>query len=385
MSRHRGEKGAILGLGALAGIAGGTWKFLEFTTKVKKLHDVGSENAVFVRLLANVRADVRETERLLHLREVKAAMATNPEKVRWIRETISRMRTVMEEMARHTERVEGDMERRKWGWFGGAHVGFRHRLRWLLDEYEKLVHRRMELAMAHQSLLAVMEFLGQFEPLACCQKEGERKVRIDVEREIFDERNGRRERFEDEKEEFVDVRRRGLVDDKDRDFVDARRRTVIDERDERDERDRAFVKGREERIEMVDLEQEEDTRYGRSHGGGHKKGARSRSNELGAADYLRPRRAYDFDTPDNRTSYREERFDVRDGNRDSEIIREKRIYKERPERDDRTVSTIKAHFASGFANPTIYRLFENEGNTIVTDTYGHTGHRVACNISQYEE
>lgn len=133
---HAGEKATFVGLAGLAGLAGGAYKFGEFLTKVKRLHDVGSENAVFVRLVANVQADLRETERLLHLREVKNALRTTPEKVRWIRDSIRRVSFVLEEMAKYTGRVGEDLDEgkhRRWGWIpfvgGGAHVGIRNRLR----------------------------------------------------------------------------------------------------------------------------------------------------------------------------------------------------------------------------------------------------------------
>ncbi|KAF2101013.1 hypothetical protein NA57DRAFT_55079 [Rhizodiscina lignyota] len=343
----KGEAATVIGLGAMAGIVGGTYKFAEFLTRAKKLHDVGSENAVFLRILANVRADLRETERLLHLREVKEALATNADKVRWIQETMSRVHGVMEEMSKYTRRVEGDLERRKWGWFGGAHVGLRHRMWWLLDEYEKLVNRRMELAAAHQSLLAVLEFLSQFEPLACCSEQGkegrggEKRVRIDVEKEVFDERGGRGEfdRRDSGRTEFFDERdrRTEFVDERDRDFVDVRRsRTVVDDRGERD---RAFVEGREDRITMVDQEREGDN-YGYAGGDGpRRETARSRGGEVDAA-YYRQRRAYDFDEPDNRTVHRQKRvydWDVRDRDRDEEVIRERSVYTEGRGRDNRTV------------------------------------------------
>jgi hypothetical protein len=108
-----------------------------------------------------------ETERLLALPQVKSALARNRAKVRWIQGTITDVRVALEDFASFTQRVKGDTDRGSW-------VGLRNRAWWLLEEYEKLVHRRMEVSTSHAALLEVMTYLGSFEPLACCYPDGDR-------------------------------------------------------------------------------------------------------------------------------------------------------------------------------------------------------------------
>ena len=88
MPKHSGHGGAeAFGLGALSAgavisaIAGG-YKFAEFLVKAKKLHEVGGENAVFVRMIQRVHIDLIEIERLLALPAIKEALSRSPEKVR---------------------------------------------------------------------------------------------------------------------------------------------------------------------------------------------------------------------------------------------------------------------------------------------------------------
>lgn len=334
---HGGEIAAGIGLASLAGIAGGTYKFAEFLTKVKRLHDVGGENAVFVRISENVRNDLRETERLLHLRDVKEALRTKPSRVRWIQSTIGRVRSVLEDMDKYTGRVDEDVEKRQNRWFGlgwGTGVKLRHRLRWVLDEHEKLDNRTLELSTVHQSLMSVMEFLAQFEnrdSYAEGERRGtDRRVEFDVRRESFDE---------------------GFDEPRGSDTQVYKERTVY-ERDGADRdmhfrgsRGQDFVEGR--RIEMVDRDVgiDVDAEYGYAGGDGPR-----RSSHIQTA-----RRAYDFDEEEDRIisktkrvyEYDEPRHhdhhgawvrkkhthehDVRGSDRDREVIREKRVYHE----DDR--------------------------------------------------
>jgi hypothetical protein len=168
-SGHHGLEAFGLGalsLGAVVSAIAGGYKFAEFLVKAKKLHEVAGENAVFVRIIQRVQVDLIETDRLLALPEVKRALSKSPQKVTWIRKTISALRESLEEMAGFTEHVQRDVDR-------GRRVGLRNRLRWVLDEHEKLVHARMEVAMNHLGLIQVLGFLSALEPLACCQPDGE--------------------------------------------------------------------------------------------------------------------------------------------------------------------------------------------------------------------
>ncbi|OCL03042.1 hypothetical protein AOQ84DRAFT_382037 [Glonium stellatum] len=159
------KKGLLeaIGIGAALSAVAGAYKFSEFAVRAKKLHEVGPENEVFIRLVQHVQIDLAETERLLSLPAVKFALSKNPEKLSWIRRTISDTRYALSEIGRYTGRVNEDLQH-------GHHVGIRHRFRWVLNDYEKIVHRRMELAMCHQSLTQIVGFLSSLEPLACCEE-----------------------------------------------------------------------------------------------------------------------------------------------------------------------------------------------------------------------
>lgn len=170
MPKHGHGEGKAFGLGALSAGAvlsaiAGAYKFGEFLVHLRKLHDVGEENAVFVRMVERVRLDLQETERLLAVPEIKHALSRSPEKTAWIKQVVTRMRIALEEKAKWTESVRKGIE-------GGRILGLKKRIWWVLEEHEKLVNRRMELAMCHLGLLQVISFLEPLEPLACCQPEG---------------------------------------------------------------------------------------------------------------------------------------------------------------------------------------------------------------------
>jgi hypothetical protein len=167
MPRH--SEGKAFGLGALSAgavisVVAGAYKVGEAVLHLRRLHAVGKENDVFVRMVERVRLDLAEVDRLLALPEVKLALSRSPEKVQWIKRTITTLRVAMEEKAKYTESVRKAVE-------GGRILGLRKRIWWVLEEHEKLVNRRMELAMCHLGLLQVLAFLAPLEPLACCQPE----------------------------------------------------------------------------------------------------------------------------------------------------------------------------------------------------------------------
>jgi hypothetical protein len=155
-----------LSVGAIVSAIAGGYKVAEFLVKVKRLHGVGTENGLFVRIVERVRIDIAETERLLNVPAIKQALSQSPKKVIWIKKTIEAVRQSLEEMTTLTRRVEGDVER-------GGRVGLRNRLWWVLSEHEKLVHSRMEVAMCHLGLIQVLGFLGALEPMACCGPSGQ--------------------------------------------------------------------------------------------------------------------------------------------------------------------------------------------------------------------
>jgi hypothetical protein len=153
---HVGAK--LLSAGGAAAAVGGAYKLGEFLYKAKRLRDVGPSNAVYVRIIARVRADLDEVRRLLTVREVYDALEANREKAKWVYGAIRDVRGALENMAPLTERVGGDIEE-------GRRVGLRHRVFWLLSEKEKLENREKEVTNAHASLTEVIGYLTALEPV----------------------------------------------------------------------------------------------------------------------------------------------------------------------------------------------------------------------------
>ncbi|KAI8931180.1 hypothetical protein NX059_011531 [Plenodomus lindquistii] len=151
-------KGEILTLGAAAGAIGGVYKLSEFLYRAKRIRDVGPSNAVYVRIIGRVRADLDEVRRLLSVREVHDALERNPDKSKWVYGAMRDVRGALENMTPHTERVAGDVE-------DGRRIGVRHRVYWLLSEKEKLENREKELNIAHTSLSEVLGYLSSLEPV----------------------------------------------------------------------------------------------------------------------------------------------------------------------------------------------------------------------------
>lgn len=156
-------KGELLTLGAAATAIGGAYKLSEFMYKAKRVRDVGPSNAVYVRIIGRVRADLDEVRRLLSVREVHDALEANPEKSKWVYGAMRDVRGALENITPHTERVGGDIE-------AGRRVGVRHRVYWLLSEKEKLENREKELNIAHASLTEVLGFLAPLEPIDAPKK-----------------------------------------------------------------------------------------------------------------------------------------------------------------------------------------------------------------------
>jgi hypothetical protein len=153
----KAETASLLTAGAAATAIGGAYKLSEFLYKAKRVRDVGPANAVYVRLINRVRADLEEVQRLLTVPEVKEALEANKPKAKWVYGAMRDVRGALENITPHTERVAGDIE-------DGRRVGFRHRLRWLLSEKEKLENREKEVNVAHGSLMEVIGFLTALEP-----------------------------------------------------------------------------------------------------------------------------------------------------------------------------------------------------------------------------
>jgi hypothetical protein len=229
----KNEALGLLTAAGAAGAIGSAYKVAEFLHRAKKLKDVGPSNAVYVRLIKRIRADLDEVKRLLTVPEIKHALEANPPKAKWVYGVMRDVRGALENIAPHTERVASDVE-------DGRRVGIRHRLYWLMSEKEKLENREKELGPAHASLTEVIGFLTPLEPIELkVQREKAQEpvhethnTKIDV-----DIRRGGPERVE-EREVWVERHDRGP-------------RRVVEERETFIEHDRAprHFEHREEWVE----------------------------------------------------------------------------------------------------------------------------------------
>lgn len=167
MAKHTGLN--LLSAAGAAGAVGGAYKFAEFLHHAKKLKDVGPSNAVYVRLIKRIRADLDEVKRLLTVPEIKHALEANIPKAQWVYGVMRDVRGALENITPHTERVASDVE-------DGRRVGLRHRLYWLISEKEKLANREKELGPAHASLTEVLGYLAPLEPVQGAKHSEKTKV-----------------------------------------------------------------------------------------------------------------------------------------------------------------------------------------------------------------
>ena len=132
------------------------FKFSEYAVK---LYSVDSENGVFVRMIQRVRLDLEETERLVHSPSVKSKLITTPGKLPWIKGVILSTKSALNEIGRWVERVRSDKE-------GYGRISWENRVRWVFNDNDKLVNRRMELGTCHQALSTVLAYLTPLEQAA---------------------------------------------------------------------------------------------------------------------------------------------------------------------------------------------------------------------------
>lgn len=153
-----------LSAGAVLSVVAAGYKSAEFLVHAKKLTEVGHENALYSRIMERVRLDLAETDRLLKLPEVKHAMQNAPDKLAWIKRTITALKDALKEMDKYVYRVASDKSR-------GKAIGWVHRFRWVLDDSEKAARCRGEVGICHEGLLEVLSLLSSYEDLKCCPPE----------------------------------------------------------------------------------------------------------------------------------------------------------------------------------------------------------------------
>ncbi|KAF2183184.1 hypothetical protein K469DRAFT_584120, partial [Zopfia rhizophila CBS 207.26] len=132
------------------------FKFAEFAVRIA---EVGTENEVFVRMIQVVREDLNETERLLNVASVRSKLTSTPGKLPWIKAAINSTKASLNDIGKWVERARVDQQTT------GA-VRFETRVRWVFNDHEKLLNRKMELSTCHQQLSNVLSYLIQLEDVS---------------------------------------------------------------------------------------------------------------------------------------------------------------------------------------------------------------------------
>ncbi|KAF2012199.1 hypothetical protein BU24DRAFT_495261 [Aaosphaeria arxii CBS 175.79] len=116
------------------------------------LSEVGPESQVFVRLIHIVRIDLQETERLLSVPAVKRRVGKTPGKIPWIMNALQNNRISLNEIGRWVEDARVDH-------LSKGKLDFGTRVRWVLEDHDKVMKRQVELAACHQQLSNVLAYL----------------------------------------------------------------------------------------------------------------------------------------------------------------------------------------------------------------------------------
>ncbi|KAF2267227.1 hypothetical protein CC78DRAFT_577426 [Lojkania enalia] len=143
-------------------------KLVEFGVRIA---EVGTENEVFIRTIAVVRDNLRETERLLNLESVQNKLTKVPAKADWIRNAIYSTKSALNEIGKWVERARLDQETT-------GSVKFETRVRWVFNDHEKIKNRQAELLACHQQLSTVLNYLSPLEDEAIIPKVSTDDVQI---------------------------------------------------------------------------------------------------------------------------------------------------------------------------------------------------------------
>jgi hypothetical protein len=135
-----------------AGIAS-CFKLVEFA---QHLSEVGPESQVFIRLIQIVRTDLQETERLSSIPAVRRRIERTPRKIEWIETALQNTRFALNEIGRWVEDARVDQQSK-------GSVQFQTRVRWVLQDHDKIVNRQAELSACHQQLSNVLSYLVPLE------------------------------------------------------------------------------------------------------------------------------------------------------------------------------------------------------------------------------
>ena len=136
-------------------------KAFRFADLAIRSADVGSESEVFLRTIRIVRDDLFEVERLVAVGSVRTKLAYTPERLPWIRSAIENTTSALEDIGKWVDC--GDV---------GQHphvLDQSQRLRYILNDRERLGDRKSELVACHQQLSNVLSFLNRLEDLPTSQ------------------------------------------------------------------------------------------------------------------------------------------------------------------------------------------------------------------------
>lgn len=128
----------------------------QFADIAFRIAEVGSENEVFVRTIHVVRDDLNEVERLLSVKSIETKLARIPEKLPWIRGTITNTKTALNHIGKAVERARAEQQ-------ATGSIRFETRVRWILNDHEKILNRTNELSTCHRQLSSVLSYLLRLE------------------------------------------------------------------------------------------------------------------------------------------------------------------------------------------------------------------------------
>jgi hypothetical protein len=138
-----------ISIGAVFASVGSAFKFADLAVRIA---EVGTENEVFVRTIRVVRDDLNEVERLLKMEPVQRKLAHMPGKDAWVRGAIHNTGAALNDIGRWVERARAEQQ-------STGSIQFNTRMRWILNDHEKLLNRKTELMTCHQQLSNVLHYL----------------------------------------------------------------------------------------------------------------------------------------------------------------------------------------------------------------------------------
>lgn len=123
-----------------------------------RIAEVGSENDVFVSTIQIVRDDLNEVERLLNLESVQRKLSSIPSKLGWVQTAVVNTKSALDDIAKWVERARSEQEAK-------GRIHFHTRVKWVINDHEKLMNRTARLNASQQQLLNVSSYLAHLEEI----------------------------------------------------------------------------------------------------------------------------------------------------------------------------------------------------------------------------